>query len=279
MTNEPITDLDILAYADGRLDRDPARRRLVEREMANDPELVARVAAFRSQDEAIRAAFPLPSDDMPVDTSSARRSRTAPRAWRHAATIALMLASGGVGWLAATDSESVHPHLSAFTDGTFLSELQPVTASAIEGADEAPLLADAGYALIDTKPISRNGARLEQFTFQNDVGRVVRVFRQRRGPETMPPIPVVERDGSSMAVWEDGPYAYGLLTSEDPAEARNLAEIARRNIRKLGMGRFTVTDNGSGPSAARPQVTTSDPASPPPQPAVEQGLPGPITDG
>lgn len=278
MTNEPITDLDILAYADGRLERDPARRRMVEQELAKNSEMAAQVAAYRAQDESIREAFPLPPDNewVRIPAPSRPAGRTA---WRHAATVALMLASGGAGWMAATSSETANPHLSAFMEGASLSEPQPVSAPAVDGAREAPLLTDAGYALVETKPISRNGMRVEQFTFRNEMGRVVRVFRQRRDPATMPAIPVVERDGEALAVWEEGPYAYGLLTSEEPAVARNLAEIARRNIRKLGTEHLMVTDNGVASPAVQPQVTSGDPVPQATQPAVGRALPPLSTDG
>lgn len=276
MTHEPINDMDILAYADGRLDRDPSRRRRVERHLAENPEAAARVEAFRAQDDAIRRAYPLPDGDDPSADHLAdlvlrnRRPSTGPTGtpWRHAATVALMIASGLVGWVAASDEDATNPHLLAFRSGELLDALRPAAGLAPAEQDEvAPILDGAGFTLTSSRMITRNGNLLRQFTFENDAGRIVRVFRQRRGQENMPAIPVMEKDGSSLAIWEDGPYAYGLLTTANAATARHLADMARRSIRDASDG-IAVTGplNALPPSFLDP--STADPSVQHPQPAT-----------
>jgi anti-sigma factor RsiW len=123
-----VADADLLAYADGQLD--PARAAAVEAHLAADPEAAARVAAYRAQDEALRALFGA-ADDAPMpaeaEALAARlavrleeRSHAAgPRAeWWHrpallqmAAAVALVVAGVAGGWYGANmiDAEQAAP--------------------------------------------------------------------------------------------------------------------------------------------------------------------------
>lgn len=104
MTNgmDPITETDLLAYVDGRLE--DARRRQVEAWLDANPDRAAEVQGWRQQNEAIAALFATPADVVPqrLDPrriAAERRRRLA--AWPHLAAAALVvLAIGaGIGWL------------------------------------------------------------------------------------------------------------------------------------------------------------------------------------
>jgi len=113
-----VADADLLAYADGQLD--PARAAEVEACLAEDPDAAARVAAWRAQDEALRALFGAGADaPMPSETERTaallgerleERARAAgPRAgwWprpalvQAAAAVALVVAGVAGGWYGA----------------------------------------------------------------------------------------------------------------------------------------------------------------------------------
>lgn len=118
----PITDETLMAYADGVLDPEAARE--VERAMASDEALAAKVAALADARRAVKAAYPAP-DPVPeallrrvqalAEADAARRSaapagnvvdlaarrRPAPL-WRLPLAASVALAAGGLaGWFAA----------------------------------------------------------------------------------------------------------------------------------------------------------------------------------
>jgi anti-sigma factor RsiW len=113
-----VADADLLAYADGQLD--PARAAEVETLVAADPEAAARVAAYRAQDEALRALFgsaddaPLPAEAEALAARLAARLEERSHAagtraeWWHrpallqmAAAVALVVAGVAGGWYGA----------------------------------------------------------------------------------------------------------------------------------------------------------------------------------
>ena len=65
MTDQPptISDDDLHAFVDGALD--PERRRSVKAALSQDPDAAARVAAYRSQAEALHTAYD-PVGDAPL---------------------------------------------------------------------------------------------------------------------------------------------------------------------------------------------------------------------
>jgi len=96
----PITDEDLNAYTDGRLD--PARREEVEAYLEENQDAAARVASYRIQNAQIREAFdPILDEKVPEDliqavTQPAGRWWVRPQAI--AAGIALFIAGGLAGW-------------------------------------------------------------------------------------------------------------------------------------------------------------------------------------
>ena len=54
---EPITEIDLLAYADGSLAADPQRHAEVEQYLHDNPEVAVRVDAFARQDKEIRGLY------------------------------------------------------------------------------------------------------------------------------------------------------------------------------------------------------------------------------
>ncbi|PWS37347.1 hypothetical protein DFH01_10925 [Falsiroseomonas bella] len=98
----PIGEDDLHAFVDGRLD--PMRAPAVERYLAERPEEAARVRAFASQRDALRAALafkavePIPTR-LRIETLRAARRRAA-LAWGRiaAAVVLLLLAGAGLGW-------------------------------------------------------------------------------------------------------------------------------------------------------------------------------------
>lgn len=98
---DPITDNDLLAYVDHRLDA--PRRAEVEAWLAAHPERAAEVQHWVQQNEAIAALFGGPAEPVPARLDPRRlAARRAERfaAWpRYAAAAVVVLALGaGIGW-------------------------------------------------------------------------------------------------------------------------------------------------------------------------------------
>jgi len=112
-----VTEDELHAYVDGEL---PAERRgAVESWLATHPEDAARVAAWGSQAELIRARYAAPADETPPQRLSlarlARNRRRGLLATAAAAVLAAFLAGGAAGWF-ARGAEAVRPSdLTRFT--------------------------------------------------------------------------------------------------------------------------------------------------------------------
>ena len=102
----PISTDELHAYVDARLDAD--RRQAVERYLEAEPELARRVASYRNQRDALRAAFvPLADNPIPPDLNLDRlleaRLQRRPIWWAAAAAAVLCLGLGGTaGWYLGT---------------------------------------------------------------------------------------------------------------------------------------------------------------------------------
>jgi anti-sigma factor RsiW len=99
MTDQPptISDDDLHAFVDGALD--PERRRSVKAALSQDPDAAARVAAYRSQAEALHTAYD-PVRDAPLPEGLRRAApRPAPAVWSLRAAAALLILGGAAGWL------------------------------------------------------------------------------------------------------------------------------------------------------------------------------------
>jgi anti-sigma factor RsiW len=100
--DQNVTEDDLHAYVDGEL---PAERRsVVEAWLAAHPDDAARVAAWRSQAELIRARYGAVANEKPPRQLNlarlARRQRRATMTMAAAAVVAAFIAGGVAGWIA-----------------------------------------------------------------------------------------------------------------------------------------------------------------------------------
>lgn len=150
-----ITEFDLMAHADGRLDA--ARRRAVDAYLAGNPDARALVEAFAAQNERLRRALdPIAAEPVP-DRLAAVLERTerqrAPAMLRAASIVGLAVMSGlGGWWLGASDRQpalqpggSVPPAFLAGFEASppssgMLGSLEPLRRGPVETrADDAGL--------------------------------------------------------------------------------------------------------------------------------------------
>ena len=103
MTNHPVTDADLLAYADGELD--PGQRATVEAYLASHLDKAAEVAVWQRQNDGISALYePVASQPIParldphlLAAGMRRNRRTVWPAFAAAAVMLVAIGAGG-GW-------------------------------------------------------------------------------------------------------------------------------------------------------------------------------------
>jgi anti-sigma factor RsiW len=278
--NEPVTEFDLVAYADDRLD--PARAAEVERYLEQNPEAAEKVAAFRAQNQALHAAYDRTlSEAVPprlAETLTRTRPRRRPvRVARAAALAIVMLATGLSGWMIGRTSEAggfaaetfatraarAHNEVAGIARGRVdsqreFSPLQWLTRH-VSLELRAPGLNEEGLALVARRRIELAGEPAVQLIYRTDDGERLSVFLRRRWHETRPTIHLTETHGLTMAYWLDGPLAYGVAGT---AEAARLKAIARRIDREmsiepqvapgsLGAAEASETNAGEGQAAGR----------------------------
>lgn len=254
-----VSELDLLAYADGRLDDDPGRKAEVEAALAADPEARERAEAFRAQTEALRAAYdwrlaePVP-ERMTWALEGSRRSRSG-MALRAAAVALLTVGAGTAGWLLGPEIAPEGPgpagKLAELSYGKFIAGHPDETATALGAAagtvrpmgwlaDEVsmriktPDLSGDGYRLVDKESVTADGRQLVRLDYAAGDGRLFSLFLAPRWEERQVGIAQAERDGVSMAYWLDGPLASTVVTRMPPAETRHVAEAVREAMHANG---------------------------------------------
>ena len=110
MTQVPISDVDLQAFVDGQLDS--KRRAEVEAYIAANPEAAQTVAAYRTQNSALHAAFDgVLNEPLPEALVRSPFGSRWTNLRRLAAAIALLILGGAGGWwlnaLVAPDEQAL----------------------------------------------------------------------------------------------------------------------------------------------------------------------------
>lgn len=107
-TPSPVTDRDLMAYADGLLNGYPQRKLDTEAYLARSTEASAYVAKIRRQNEALRTSSDALLAELDVDIPSLADISAPPprrRTMRHGGALAAMiLAAVGLGWVLGENS-------------------------------------------------------------------------------------------------------------------------------------------------------------------------------
>jgi anti-sigma factor RsiW len=205
----PVEEGDLHAYIDGQLN--PERLAAVENYLAQHPDEAERVAAYRAQREAIRAAFAGRAEPLPPRLSLERiiadwsRRRAPP--WLVAASVLVIFGIGtAAGWLlhrpSAISRTELAMHLleqEVLTSHVVYSadQLHPVEVSAAEEQHlnhwlsrrlgqpvTAPDLTAIGYHLIGGRLLAtEHGHAAALFMYADDQGNRVSLLLRPMAPE------------------------------------------------------------------------------------------------
>jgi len=258
-----ISEIELLAFVDGRISPESARYREIEDILHGNPELAARVAAYRQQNVALARAYgdiaeqPAPARLLnALETGASRTENRFKPGMRMAASLAAVLLSGGIGWYAGGLSGSADVDTALLIDVVRDSYLSPAGGDISTRNDEksgfaevmggqgavldgvgidraalempAPDLTREGFSFVARERITRSEREMLALTYRNPEGENVRILIAPRLSQPQQPIRM-ERDGAlSMGYWTDGALAIALIGRLDPDDTRALAESVRR---------------------------------------------------
>lgn len=197
MSEREISEADLQAYADGRLE--PERRLAVEAWLAAHPEEGERIADYRRLGEALRAAYD-PVLAEPLPQRFARRALPWRRAALAAGWMALGVALGGIaGWhlhgarsspAPAADVGAVMARRAAMAHAVYSPEVRhPVEVGADQEAHlvawlskrlgapvRAPKLEEVGYSLVGGRLLPGDHGPVAHFMYQCKAGTRVTLY-------------------------------------------------------------------------------------------------------
>ncbi len=253
MTGAPVTDAELHAHADRRLD--PARRADVERHLAESPADAARVAGWARINAELHGLFdgeldrPVPSEWL----APRRRIRLAawrdcPRAVAAAALVAAFVGGGAAGWLArdVPDETSVAngPPIVAYAamaHEVYVPEVRhPVEVSASEeqhlvtwltkrlGATvKAPQLASLGYRLMGGRLLPSGRTIAAQFMYEDASGQRLTLYIKKAGPHgnDQTAFRFQEYQGVAVFYWLDPTCGYALVGAVPREKLLHVARV------------------------------------------------------
>lgn len=274
LNDKDTLDLDLLAYADGRLDDDAPALARIEARLAAVPELAARMRAYRAQTTALREAYDGRAEEaVPehlVAVLDGRRAGAPRRLYAAAAVMLLTLAAGAAGWAIGRGEAPRDTQPQAFMDGSFQDMLAaPGTIAMRDTAAEpldwlsgkialtlhAPDLSELGYVITDKRAVSDGTREMVRLTYGNGEGKTVSLFLRPRWSEHDEGVTVSTVDGLSVARWRDGPLSSAIAADLPATETAAIAERVRAALRDPAVVRPAVEPDirpvrDSGPAVA-----------------------------
>jgi anti-sigma factor RsiW len=263
----PVTEAELQAWVDGRLAQE--RRADIDRYLEHHPQEAARLRAYRQQNVALRSLY------SPVLDEAIPRGMLRPRGWqrygwplrRYAASVALMLSSAVLGWVAhgsfgsqpgATDNEQARApaaaprgapaslaHRAALAHRVYAPEVRhPVEV----GADQQehlvawlskrlgtplhpPRLAPLGYELVGGRLLPGDNGPVAQFMYTDASGQRLTLYVSAGQAGNRDTGFRYARDGAlSVFYWIDGSYGYALSGALGKAELSQIANAVYEQL-------------------------------------------------
>jgi len=251
--NRRITEIDLLAYADGLLDTDTQRKAEVEAYLERRPEDAARVKAYLRQNAEIRQAYAASMQSSVPERLYAALYGAPGRGLgafaKTAALIGLALFAGYAGWLIGREDRTAERHARAFVQQTIAAHVsadrpgqdarlaqgqvpQPIHTLSGEVPFEVrlPDLSAHGYAITDKRVIGAEGRQVLEVSYVRQGGDRVSLFVRTRWRDDSREIRVEHDDAAAVAYWTEGPFMYGLAANLDRTELHTLAVSARGSL-------------------------------------------------
>lgn len=256
--DQSLDQIELLAYADGHLDCDPAVKARVEQRIRDCPETWHQAQSYKAQTLELRRAFSGPLDEPVPDRLLASLHRDAERPrrrWLHAAAVALLIATTSVsGWLIGRSERQVEWSPQQFLQQSYegymesANRLQLTThgeplnwlSDEISLTLRVPDLSDQGYRVVDKRTVNDGEHRMVRIIYASTDGRSFSLFLRPRWGERRSQLRLKEGPDVSLAYWLDGPLASAIASSLSADETRAVADAVRSALRD--------------PASARPRI-------------------------
>ena len=252
---------ELHAYVDGELS--PERRAAVEAWLTQDAEAAAAVAAWRRQNELIRAAFAPGAAPVPARIEAALRTPPRRVPWRAlAAGILLFLLGGAAGWQLRASSvlaPGVPPLAGRGIEAhrVYASEVRhPVEVGANEEAHlvqwlskrlgypvKAPYLGAYGLRLLGGRLLPDGGNPAAQFMYESEDGRRYTLYCVRETGRSETAFRFAASGNTAAFYWIDDHAGYVLV---GPNDRERLLALARAVYEAL---EGAAQPSNSGPRA------------------------------
>ena len=241
---QPVSLDDLQAYVDGELH--PQRREAVERHLAEHPDDAARVAAYRSQDQALcQALAGIEAEPVPERLTAVLqdRGRGVSGSWmRRAAAVVLLLAGGALGFGFGTLIQGDDAAGRFLTDAAnahdiFVAETRhPIEVAASErkhlqawlskrlGASlAAPDLSKTGLSLLGGRLLPAASGPAAQLMYETPDGQRITCYIVAEAGLLAPGQVYMEKGDTAVLAWPTQNFAYAI---SGPPGRERLSEIA-----------------------------------------------------
>jgi anti-sigma factor RsiW len=252
MSSTPITELDLHAYVDGRLDA--GRRAQVEAYLADHPEANASLQHWREQNQALHRDYDgVLNEAIPLRLSNAVKAPAWPRGL--AAGLAWLVCGLVAGWFAhaarpistaSTQASAGFARNALAAHVVFAAEKRhPVEVPAAQEAHlvawlskrldapiRAPDLQAQGFTLLGGRLLPGDDAPLAQLMYESGDGeRLTLTVRHASQAQAETGFQVMEKNGVSAFYWIDRQYGYALSGSLGKTRLLAVANAVHAQLR------------------------------------------------
>ena len=250
MSHSPISEDDLHAYADGRLD--PARLMQVETWLAAHPEQRAAVEEWRAQSAQLHRAYDRVLDQaLParlIPAANARRWLDA----RKLAAVAWLMLGAVIGFILRGENPrapdpalaaSSLPRQAAVAHAVFVPEVRhPVEVGADQEAHlvgwlskrlgaplKPPRLEEAGYRLVGGRLLPGDSGEVAQFMYENEARNRLTLYLRPDAPKQADTaFRYAHENGIDVFYWTDSRFGYALSGSTGREDMLRLATLVFR---------------------------------------------------
>jgi anti-sigma factor RsiW len=274
-----IDEFDLLAFADGLLDADTARKAGVEQRLLSRPENVARVQAYRAQAEALRRAFDKhllePVPDRLLNVLTTRPERRNRRMARAAALVLAIAVASTSGWLIGRSDHETQWSSQIFLQQSYKQYVDSAVGAQVEPAGSfeplgwlseevsltlrLPDIAHLGYRVVDKRTVNDGRYQLVRIVYAATDGRSFSLFLRPRWDERRHQLQIQTERDVSLAYWMDGPVASAIASTLPPAEIKVIAEAIRGVLLDRKATRPTMNSAPTSPVGQGDEVASGVP--------------------
>lgn len=246
-SDDPITEADLVAFVDGRLD--PEREAAVARWLADNPDESARVESWQTQGDLLRTALdPILTEPVPERLAAPLKARR--RNWLLPMSMAASLAIGiGLGfWMWGSDESAAAREIASIAlsaHEVYIAEVRhpievPVSdkehlvawlSNRMDTAIEPPDLTASGLALLGGRVVPNDGKPAAMLMYEDEAGERYTLLIVRNAKADVTSLRYADGEGAGAYYWLNGVIGYAF---SGPQDRSRLMQLSREVYEQLG---------------------------------------------